>query len=214
MKILVCLPTYNEIASVGTMVERIQALGLEVFLSDGGSQDGTREKAAELGVKVVDRKGNGKGFGVQAALQYAANQKADYLALIDCDESYFPEDLPELIQFLPNFDLIVGTRPFKNITFARRLANFLLTATLDLLFFYPYKDIASGLRILKVDLFQKELDAAGFEIEPQISAVAVKRKMRIREVPIRYGERAGESKIRPVDFIWAVRQMLRDRFRK
>jgi len=47
---VVCLPTRNERQSIEAMINEVRSLGLDLFISDEHSDDGTQEIAMRLGV--------------------------------------------------------------------------------------------------------------------------------------------------------------------
>lgn len=213
MNPVVCLPTRNEIDSVQLMIDEVKALGLPLFISDQASNDGTQEAAAKNGVRVTQRDGQGKGFGVQTAVRVASELGHDVLALIDCDHSYPTATIAELLKEMERTgaDMVVGTRPFSEIQFSHRLVNWFHTGSINLLYGTSYHDINSGLRAMRVEKFKGRLTAAGFDIEAQISCVAAREKMKVAEIPCGYVKRLGESKIRAWDTWVIFKRILRER---
>lgn len=212
MKVLVCLPTKNEKESIQLMIDSIKRLNLDLIICDEQSTDGTIETAYRNSVPVCQRDGKGKGFGVIKALEVASEKGYDFLVLIDCDYSYPPEHIPELLKFLPEHDLVIGTRNMKNIPFSHRLVNILHTSSINLLFGTRLKDINSGLRILKVDRFHGLVDAKNFDIEAQITTRSLKERFKIKEIPIEYRRRKGKSKINALHTFVILNTILKERF--
>jgi len=213
MKTIVCLPTFNEIKSVEVMIDRVKKAGLDVMLCDQGSTDGTIEKALSKNVPVYQRDGFGKGWGIRKALDVTVDKGYDILVMIDCDCTYYPEDIPLLLKDADTYDMIVGIRNMKDIQFSHRLVNMLHTFLINLFFVARLKDINSGLRAMRAEKFAGILDAEGFDIEAQISAKAARRRFKIAEVPIRYTKRVGKSKIRAGDTFRIINRILLERFR-
>lgn len=213
MKTLVCLPTYNEIKSVEAMIDRIRAINLDIILCDQDSTDGTIEKAKLKGIEVYRRDGYGKGWGFHKALKVAKDKGYDVLVMIDCDCTYLPEDIPSLLDFIEDRDMVVGRRNMKSIQFSHRLVNIAHTQLINLLFGCRLGDINSGLRAMRVNSFFGLLSAKGFDIEAEISSVAAKKRFRVKEVPIRYEKRVGRSKIRASDTFEIINRILMVKFR-
>ncbi len=72
MKLSIIIPTYNEAAVIQQLLAYVQqhsSPGTELLVADGGSTDGTRGMAAELGVRVIlcQRKGRGPQMNEGAA---------------------------------------------------------------------------------------------------------------------------------------------------
>jgi glycosyltransferase involved in cell wall biosynthesis len=214
MKALVCLPTYNEINSIDAMTDRIRALGLDLFLCDQDSTDGTIERARECGIPIYRHDGFGKGWGVREALSVARELGYDVLVMIDCDCTYFPEDIPALLSGMADRDMVVGVRRMKDVQFSHRLVNRLHTGLLNRLFGCRFRDINSGLRAMRVEKFAGALDAEGFDIEAEITAKAARNAWPVGEVPVRYGARVGRSKIRARDTFRIIRRIWNERFKE
>ena len=214
MKILVCLPTKNEKESIQIMIDRIKELSLDLIICDEQSNDGTIEIASKNSIPVYQRDGKGKGCGVIKALEVAFKLNYDFLVLIDCDNSYPPAYIPELLNFLSEYDMVVGTRNMRSIQFSHRLVNLLHTGLINLLFMAKLKDINSGLRVLKVDKFLGLIDANSFDIEAQLTTKALKNRFKIKEVPIEYRKRRGNSKIRALDTFIILKTILKERFKR
>lgn len=212
MKVVVCLPTKNEKDSIQVMISRIKKLGYDLFVSDEKSADGTIEIAKKNKIPVYQRDGSGKGFGVRKAVEVARKKGYDALVLLDCDCSYPPEYIPELLKYMPKYDMVVGKRAMGNIPFLHRLPNIMHTMAVNILYFANLNDINSGMRAFKLDKI-RNLDAAGFDIEAEITAKALKNRLKIKEIPIKYQKRAGVSKIRVKDGFVILWRIIKERLR-
>lgn len=209
---LVCLPTYNEQQSVGLMIDQINALGFDVIVSDAGSTDGTADIAKDKGAEVIYRAKPGKGSGVQSALKYADDNGYDNLVFIDCDETYPVNDIPKLVELSPNFDMVVGARKMEHIDPPRRLANYFFTGVVNLLYGANYKDINSGLRLLKVKSYLPLIDADKFDVEAQITCRTKRNKLKFHEILVDYADRAGDSKVGLADAVDTLWRIIKERF--
>lgn len=210
-KAVVCLPTRNEEKSIATMIAKIKSLGLPIFITDANSTDKTVQIAALHGIKNYKRDGIGKGWGIRKAIQVADKQGFDVIVFLDCDCTYPPEDIPKLISRFPKYDMVIGTRGMENIPGSHRLPNIFHTMAINLLFLGKYQDINSGMRAFKVKKM-KGLCAEGFDIEAEMSCKALKRGLKIKEIPIHYRKRVGESKIKVSDGIKIFWRIIKERF--
>ena len=211
MKAVVCLPTRNEKESVQFMINKIRSLGYDLFISDEHSTDGTTEIAKKNKVPVYQRDGSGKGFGVRKALQIAKKKGYDILILIDCDRTYPTEYIPAMLKQMQKYDMIVGARSLKEIKPLHRLPNKMHTLAINLLFGGNLKDINSGLRAFKVNKFKK-FNSKGFDIEAEITTKALKKGLKVKEIPIEYEKRAGHSKIKMKDGFLILLRIIKERF--
>jgi len=210
-KVVVCLPTRNESQSVQYMIDKIKSLGYDLFISDSNSNDGTIEIAKKNKVPVYQRDGPGKGFGIRKALQIAKEKGYDVLVLIDCDKTYPVEYIPIMLRYMPKYDMVVGARGLEEIKPFHRLPNKAHTIAINLLFGGRLKDINSGLRAFKVNKF-KRFRSKGFDIEAEITVKALKNKLKIKEIPIKYQKRVGHSKIRIKDGFLILSRIIKERF--
>ena len=213
MRVIVVLPTKNEEKSLEYMVKRIRKLKLPLFVVDEHSADKTLNIAKKLKVPVYQRDGSGKGCGVRKAIEIASKKGYDIIVLIDCDATYPPEYIPVMLKYFPKYDMVIGSRKMEDIRFLHRLPNIIHTEAMNLLYRANLKDINSGLRAFKIDKL-KDLDAESFDIEAQITAKALKRKLNIKEMPIEYKKRIGKSKIRIKDGFVILSRIIKERFRR
>lgn len=223
----VAIPVYNEKNTLLPILERIRAVPvpMEILLVDDGSTDGTRELLQNEvdgvweNVRVLYHPQNkGKGAAIVTAIQAA---HGDYLIVQDADLEYNPEDYPRLLAPLHSGEaqVVYGSRfagSIENMRPANRLANFLLTATANLLF--PgarLTDEATCYKVFRMDVLRQfSLHAQRFDFCPEVTAKVLKRGIRIHELPIAYRARtlAQGKKIRPSDFLQAMATLIKYRF--
>lgn len=218
MKAVVCLPTMNEAESVGEVLSEIQSLGLDVFLSDANSTDGTLDIAREMGVPVYQRGENGYcsgyGCGIRSGLEVADRMGYDVFIMMDCDTTYPVQEIPALLSHIPEYDLVVGARYMKDISFLHRLVNMFHTGFCSLLYGRRLKDVNSGMRVIKIPLFNGCLTARRMGLVAQMTCFSLKNNYRVIEVPIPYGVRKGTSKVRAWDTFVVLWYIFKERFRK
>ncbi len=120
MKLTVVIPTYNEAENVRPMTEALLELGipaLEILIVDDGSPDGTGHIADELAaqysgrVHVLHRTGpRGLGVAYIDGFRWALEHGADLIAQMDCDFSHSPEYIPQFLEHVRDYDVVVGSR--------------------------------------------------------------------------------------------------------
>ena len=212
MKVQVALTTKNEEESIQYMIREIRKIGIDdIFVVDEQSIDRTSELANEEGVPVYQRDGLGKGYGVKKAIEIANSQGCDILVLPDCDCTYPPREIPRLLKHFPKYDMVVGKRNFKQIAFLHRIVNYVHTWAVNLLYKVRLGDINSGMRAVKVSKFRNLLEGCGFDIEAQMTVRALKKGLKIKEVPIDYERRRGESKIRVYDAFVILNRIIKEK---
>ena len=119
-RILVVVPTYNEMDNLPKMVTRLLGLpdGVEILVVDDGSPDGTgqwveRTSATEPRLHILSRKAkNGLGRAYVAGFNWALEKGYDLVIQMDADFSHSPEDIPKLIAGIreSNADMTIGSR--------------------------------------------------------------------------------------------------------
>lgn len=218
MKAVVCLPTRNEKGSIRVMIDSIKKLKLPLFISDENSADGTIEIANKNKVQVYQRDGKGKGYGMRKAVEVAKQLGYDVLITIDCDCTYPAEKIPDLLRAIDEgAGMVIGARNMKNIRPLHRLPNKLHTLAINLLFFRFLgsgkwlHDINSGMRAFRLDKI-RPFRSRGFDIEAEITVRAIKDGLKIKEIPVEYEKRVGESKIRIKDGFLILMRIIKERF--
>ncbi|MEZ4231644.1 MAG: glycosyltransferase [Polyangiaceae bacterium] len=122
LELSVIAPCYNEELNIRELARRVVAvlrrgeLRGELLLVNDGSQDGTRAAIEEMGAQypgVVVGKHHVVNQGITAAWKTGARAaRAPYVAIIDADLQYQPEDLLRLYRTLneSNVDIVQGWR--------------------------------------------------------------------------------------------------------
>ena len=219
LSILLLLPTLNEVEAIEPVMKEVPEWISEVMVVDGGSTDGTREKAAELGAKVVlQRYGKGKGCGVRTAMEEFLKSSHDVLLMIDTDGTCVLEDTKPMIEKIANgtADIVIGTRIRSrkrekgSMPFIVWFGNYLTSIILSIPHLRLYSDVQSPYWAFSRKAVEKllpKLKASKFEIELEMFTKAMKSGIRVREVPVGYRSRIGHTKfsvmlrLRSVGFI-------------
>jgi glycosyltransferase involved in cell wall biosynthesis len=205
MLLSILMPVYNERERVEQAIAEVLSTELpadfELIIVDDGSTDGTREilrnGSWDERVRLIEHERNqGKGAAIQTALREA---RGDFSCIFDADLEYDPEDLallmPPLMDGRTNASF--GVRAFDGYTshsFLFVLGNKGVTLACNVLFNVYLHDIMTCHKMIRTDLFQSlPLSAAGFAIEPEITARLVQKGERIFEVPVHYRARATEE---------------------
>jgi len=119
-KVMVVIPTYNEADNLATMAGELLALdvpGLEILIVDDNSPDGTGQIADDLAehhpqrFHVMHRQGKmGLGTAYVSGFGYALEQGADFIVQMDADFSHSPGYIPEFLEAIDGYDVVVGSR--------------------------------------------------------------------------------------------------------
>jgi len=197
----VVIPTLNEGESIEMVIDEVLSVGVprdRILVVDGGSTDGTVEKAREKGVRVVMQRGKGKADAVKTALEEA---NTEYVMFMDGDWTYPAKHIPELYNKIRGecLDEVIGARTWgegsQPLIF--RLGNRLLTSLFNLLFGTRLRDVLSGMYVVRRKaLRDAAFSSRGFGIESEIASHVASTTGRIGEVPIEYRKRVGEKKLK------------------
>jgi glycosyltransferase involved in cell wall biosynthesis len=222
----IMMPVYNERERVEEAIAEVLAtelpLPFELVVVDDGSTDGTGEilRSGKWDERVrlfAHERNQGKGAAIQTALREA---RGDLASIFDADLEYDPADLAVLMPPLLDgrSNACFGVRAFDGYTshsFLFVMGNKGVTLACNILFNVYLHDIMTCHKMIRTDLFQSlPLSAAGFAIEPEITARLVQKHERIYEVPVHYRARATEEgkKLTAVDGFRVIRELLRCRF--
>ena len=214
----VIIPTLNEAASIGQVLDQIPKGVLEVLIVDGASRDATRGIAEGKGARVISepRKGYGRAYrtGFAAA-------RGDFIATLDGDLTYPAETIGDLVQVLveKDLDFITGDRLAHlnkaAMSTSHRVGNWILSTAARVLFRVPIHDSQSGMWVLRREILKDlTVTADGMALSEELKIEAFRaRPARCKEIPIDYRVRVGEPVLASWKDGWAnVRFLFGKRF--
>jgi len=196
--VCVLLPALNEAATITDVITSYQAAGFtNILVIDGGSSDGTREKAADAGATVLTQTGSGKG---QAVRQAVGHIDAPYVLMVDADMTYRAADAEAMLEPLLDgeADHVIGDR-FADMqsgamTTLNKIGNRIFNGIFRAIYGENYADILSGYRAFTTDSFERlTLTADGFGIETEMAIQCAKHEIETAVVPITYRPRPDGS---------------------
>jgi glycosyltransferase involved in cell wall biosynthesis len=192
------IPAYNEAATIGEVLERIDALGLDtqIVVVDDGSTDATASivaayAAAHPHVELLRQPNRGKGSAVRAAIPRVTQEIA---VIQDADMEYDPADVVALIAPIERgvADVVYGSRlsggaPQRAYMFWHLMGNRFLSLLTGVLFNTTLSDMETGYKAFRSDVLRSlRLTQDSFAIEPEITGEVCRRGLRIYEMPIAY----------------------------
>ena len=201
MTVAVIIPALNEEQAIGQVIAEIpRDIVSDIIVVDNGSTDDTVAVAEAAGALVVAEPRRGYG---SACLRGIAELRApDIVVFLDGDHSDYPEDLPSLVQPIveDRADLVIGSRTLGgpeagSLTTQQVLGNRFACFLFRLIYGRRFTDLGPFRAIRYASLVSLGMSDPdfGWTIEMQIKAV--KRGLRVVEVPVRYRPRIGTSKI-------------------
>jgi glycosyltransferase involved in cell wall biosynthesis len=209
----VIIPCYNEAATIGEVVARVQRAPLppgwqrEVIVVDDGSGPETKEalRSLESAVRLVYRPQNGgKGAAVKDGLRVA---RGDFCLIQDADLELDPAQYGELLApvVAGSADTVFGYRVLHAGTGRPALfyGGLLLTRLFNLVFFTKFRDIACAYKVMPRGKLSKvlALPSDDFVFDSIELTHALGLGQTVAQVPVVYTPRskAGGKKLTPVD---------------
>jgi glycosyltransferase involved in cell wall biosynthesis len=204
-RVSVVIPCLNEEEHIAECVARassaLEGAGLpgEVIVVDNASEDRSAERAATAGARVVPEPRRGYGSAYLAGFGAATG---DYIVMADADLTYDFGEIPRFVEQLDaGAELVMGDRmdnirPGAMPWLHRYVGNPVLTGVLNMFFKTGVKDAHCGMRALRRDALSRlDLRTTGMEFASEMVIRAAKVDLDVRQVPIEYHPRAGESKL-------------------
>jgi glycosyltransferase involved in cell wall biosynthesis len=205
LEVSVVIPCLNEAASIEACVRAATAALAdgsyrgEVVVVDNGSTDGSGDLAAAAGARVVHEPRRGYGNAYLAGLAAA---QGEYIVMLDADLTYDAAELPRFVEALEDGgEVVLGNRmeqihPGAMPWLHRRVGNPVLTGLLNSFFGTEVKDAHCGMRALRREVLPRlDLRTSGMELASEMVIRAAKLDLDIRQFPIEYRPRHGESKL-------------------
>lgn len=199
-RIAVIVPCFNEELTIGEVVRDFKNTlpEAEVIVVDNCSTDRTGDVAEASGAMVMREHAQGKGSVMQIAFEKI---EADVYVTVDGDATYSASDIRKILDPIlkGRADMVVGNRlnaANSEVWHQHRvLGNKMICSFFNLLYGTNFSDILSGYRALSFDAARKmKFASKGFEIETEITAKAVKNKLRVEEPPVIYRKRPEGSR--------------------
>lgn len=230
MKPIVIIPTFNEIETLPTTLDRVRSVlpDIAILVVDDNSPDGTGAWAQERSeaderLHVLHRPGKG---GLAAAyiagFGWALDRDCTHVVQMDADGSHRADDLARMLERAAGADmpdLVIGSRwvpggGVENWPLSRqllsRLGNVYNRVSLGL----PYTDITAGFRVYRCDALREisldEVEVVGYYWQTDMTQRMHWMGGHIVEEPITFHEReAGESKLSSTIFFESLKESTR-----
>ncbi|NEA11698.1 polyprenol monophosphomannose synthase [Streptomyces sp. SID10692] len=224
-KVLVIIPTYNEVENIGPIVARVRTAvpDAHILVADDNSPDGTGKAADEIAaaddqVHVLHRKGK-EGLGAAYLAGFAWGRENGYGVLVemDADGSHQPEELPRLLTALKGADLVLGSRwvpggRVVNWPKSREVISRGGSLYSRLALGLSVRDVTGGYRAFRTETLDGlglgEVASQGYCFQVDLARRAVEAGYHVVEVPITFVDReVGDSKMSRdilVEALWRV----------
>jgi glycosyltransferase involved in cell wall biosynthesis len=213
-KITVLIPCYNEADAIQTVIKKIPkdklrkaGYNVDILVIDNNSSDNTAELASQAGARVVFEGKQGKGNGILTGFYNIASD-ADYVVMLDGDDTYNPEEMLRLIEPLDSgfASVIIGSRMHGQMKSGsmksfNHFGNRLYSRLVRMSYKVMVSDTLTGYVAWKREAIEKlrpHLKSAGFTIEMEMVTKLARLGYEIYSVPVSYDSRLGSSSLRPI----------------
>ncbi|MFH1567673.1 MAG: glycosyltransferase family 2 protein [Gemmatimonadota bacterium] len=209
LELSVILPAYNEAASIGGVLERLQAAlarveGLDgryevVVVDDGSTDDTAQQVRAVPGVRLVQHPYNlGNGAAVKTGIRRSLGR---VLLLMDADGQHDPAQIARFLDAAGRYDMVVGARDRgSQAGLHRSLANWAYNHFASYVTGRRVLDLTSGYRAIRADVARRFVGLLpnGFSYPTTITLCLMRAGFSVLYLPIAAARRTGKSKIRPL----------------
>ena len=195
MKIIICIPAYNEEENIGKTIEEIKnsmnktKYNYQILVLDDGSIDHTIKIAKKANVLVESNSHNiGLAETFKKEIKKALELKADVIVHTDADGQYNAKYIPGLINEIENgYDLVLGSRFIeknKVMPFMNQFGNKSFAKVLSRLLKVKLTDTTTGFRAFTREVAENIQFINTFTYTQEQLIRAAKSNMSIAEVPI------------------------------
>lgn len=204
-RVSVVLPAYNEEQHIRSAVDDFLSTGVvdEVVVVDNNSRDRTAEETATTGARLVREAAQGYGHALRRGMREATG---DLVILAEPDGTFIGRDVLKLLAYSDDFDMVCGTRTTRELIWAQanmgwflRIGNWAVAKLLQFLHDGPsLSDCGCTLRLIRRDALEQiqgHLTVGASHFLPEMVILALRKGVRVIEVPVNYRGRVGESKI-------------------
>jgi glycosyltransferase involved in cell wall biosynthesis len=199
--VTVVIPTFNEAESIASVIaEMPRDIVDHVIVADGGSTDGTPDKARRAGADIIAA---GRGYGLACLKGAQAADTADIVVFMDGDGADDPTAMAALVAPIRSdaYDFVIasrarGEREPGSMAWHQLLAGRIAGFLTRLLYGVRYTDMCAYRAIRRDTLLalgMREL-TYGWNLEMQMRVARA--GLRVLEVPVAYRRRiGGQSKV-------------------
>ncbi|MFC1709874.1 glycosyltransferase [Candidatus Omnitrophota bacterium] len=197
MNLSIIIPTFNEAANIGILIDkineifRISSFSHEIIVVDAGSSDNTLQIAKDKGAIAFIQKSQGYGGALGDAIK---SSKGAYIITMDADLSHNPYIIKRLFAMRKIAHVVIASRYVRgglaNMPPLRRILSKILNRFLCFGLSLPLKDVSSGFRLYNAGVF-KEIDFSekNFNVLVEILVKAYMHGFIVKEIPFHYQPR-------------------------
>ena len=234
MKISIIIPVYNEEKTISKILDKIADLNFreidkkikkEIIIVNDGSKDKSEKiikqylsnNTKQNEFIYIKKENQGKGSALRKGFEIASG---DIITIQDADLEYNPEDFKKLINPIikGKEKVIYGSRFLKKHKQKYRIyffGNKFLSFLTKILYNARITDMETCYKVFRKDVIKSlDLKSNKFDIEPEITSKILRKRIKIKEIPISYSPRSIEEgkKIGWRDGLVAIFVLIKNRF--
>ncbi|KZX15741.1 glycosyltransferase family 2 protein [Methanobrevibacter filiformis] len=192
--VFLVIPAYNEENALGNLLENLVRFDYKIVVVDDGSKDETYLIAKSIKEKfqnniflckhLINR---GVGAATKTGMEDALIHGAKYIITFDADGQHAIEDIEKVTKALieNRADVVIGSRPFKDMPFSKRVANMIMNFITLLFYKVAVKDSQSGLRGYDALVIPKlNIHSDGYGALSEFTREIKKNNLKLEEVEI------------------------------
>ena len=213
-KVLVIIPTYNEVENIQKVIDlTLKYKAYDILVVDDYSPDGTADLVLEL-IKThsnrlfLEQRARKEGLGKAYihGFRWALENNYDFIFEMDADLSHDPKELSPMLDYLKSdYDLVIGSRYVKGINvvnwpLSRILLSYLASVYVRWITFMPINDPTAGFvgytRTVLEQLDFNKIKFVGYAFQIEMKFKIWKKGFNFKEHPIIFTNRVlGVSKM-------------------
>lgn len=184
------IAAYNEQKNISLVLKGVKKyiLSENIVVVDDGSSDNTYEASLNQEVTVLRNIINlGKGAALKTGCDYALNQNAKIIIVLDGDNQHDPKEIPHLLDKInQGYKIVFGYRKFdRNMPFILKLGNLIIKYATKLLYNLELKDSQCGYRAFTSETYKKiRWTVSDYSLESEMVANVGKHGLKYAEIPV------------------------------
>lgn len=212
-KAIIVVPTYNEYENVERLVGEIHRFQpqVNILFVDDSSPDGTSDLIKKIqqensNIYLLERQGKmGLGSAYIAGFKFALEKGFEYIFEMDADFSHDPKEIPNFLEAIELYDLVLGSRYIKGVNVVnwplkRLLLSYFANMYTRIITGISVRDSTGGFKCFRrqvlEDIDLNNIKSNGYAFQIEINFKAWKKGFRLKEIPIIFIDRVfGQSKL-------------------
>jgi len=199
--IAVIFPTYRERASIRSVIESFEALGIvdDLIVVNNNAEPGTSEEVAATSAREVFEPRQGYGAAIRRGI---AESDADWVCIVEPDGTFAAADLWKLLSYSTEFDFVYGSRTLRDLIWDGanmgrflRWGNWAVAKLMETAFnTSSLSDVGCTMRLVRgsaVRAMQRHFTVFDGAFGPEMMLLSIIGGWRVIQVPVNYRARAG-----------------------